>query len=114
MRYWLSLDGKITAIATSEDGKITKSEINLEICNKISNIAIHNNTAEISLKNPVTENRASIMITSAIDPCAPSVTENLEKGISFIQIGLSSLQSGIYCINYVVDGIIIETKKVSL
>ena len=108
------LDGKITAIATSEDGKITKSEINLEICNKISNIAIHNNTAEISLKNPVTENRASIMITSAIDPCTPSVTENLEKGISFIQIDLSSLQSGIYCINYVVDGIIIETKKVSL
>lgn len=55
-----------------------------------------------------------IQLSSVLDPTTPLDSKNIEIGESVININISTLPKGIYSINYIFNGIIIDSKKVSI
>lgn len=105
---------KISVIATSTEGKIAKSSISLSKGNKITNINVNISRLETILENPMSKAGGKIQLSSVLDPTTPLVSKNIEIGESVININISTLPKGIYSINYIFNGIIIDSKKVSI
>lgn len=106
--------GKISVVANSCDGKVAKASICLAKSNKIAKVDVCNNIAEITMENVHPGDKGQIRFNSVMDSNSPVVTEIIENGARKIRVDISSLPKGVYCVSYLYDGVVLDTRRISL
>ena len=97
----------------TNDGYIATESIELEVTNGIKSIAPTmsvENYIDVELYHETTSTNSHIIVSSATNNTT-ALNTVIPVGTKNITIDTSSLSDGIYILSYVVDGVIIESKR---
>lgn len=107
-------DDNFAVVALSEDGEIATGKISLETSYGIKNVSTTSipNTIIVNLKADAPDN-AEIRVTSAVEGTLKSTTQ-IPSGTNYISVNSSNLSDGIYILSYLVNGINIDQRKITI
>ena len=107
-------DDNFAVVALSEDGEIATGKISLETSYGIKNVSTISipNTIIVNLKADA-PNNAEIRVTSAVEGTLKSTTQ-IPSGTNYISVNSSNLSDGIYILSYLVNGINIDQRKITI
>lgn len=106
-----SNDNSYTVYVMDKNGYVKTGSISLSVEQYIKSVSLQPNDIFVSLKNPAPVN-ADISVTSLADGTA--IKSSIPEGKKETSIDSSTLSSGVYVVNYLINKKVVDQKKINI